>query len=130
MLDDIIGDPGLSVVSLKIINYLNRPDLIAATKACKSWQREILQFTAIWQSHFKDLCIQMKSFLLRYYAFGFAQRDWFIFFNVLDQHGTCQDLFLSIQLMQKVINGSMTNLRIFQVDLLPLHVASYYGQLE
>lgn len=57
---DIIGDPGLSVVACRIIDYLDYKSLITASKTCQRWNDVIKSLQSVWQKHFKHAYLAWK----------------------------------------------------------------------
>ena len=51
-LQDIIGNPGLSVVFEKVIGYLDTDSLLAASKTCQTWRNEIMSHQSVWKRQF------------------------------------------------------------------------------
>lgn len=58
---DIIGDPGLSVVACRIIDYLDYKSLITASKTCQRWNDVIKSLQSVWQKHFKHAYLAWKD---------------------------------------------------------------------
>ena len=88
---DIVGDPGLSVISRKILSYLDFEALKVASEVSKSWHDFLSAKKSLWMPYFQFFLNECKDL---------RNEDWQALFKTFQEKATFQQILELIDMIQ------------------------------
>ena len=107
-LKNVFGNPGLALVSDRIIDYLDYDDLVNAAKTCQTWHDEIMSRDSLWKKRFDRACSEWRHYYglreeeegdQRGYCSEWTDEN----LEIFKETGSNEDLCLLIELIKKLM---------------------------